>query len=139
MATLYNFPGSARQTPPHPVPAPVREPAANLPATGGRGGEYALADIARPLGLLHRPIRTIIDTLRALAKHDGMPLPRTPRVERDKVIKGPNSIVKASRWDAGLFDAWLDGRGPQSPAPAMVPTPIREEMQARARAIGGGR
>lgn len=139
MATLYDFPGSARPKLPPPVSAPVREAAANLPATGGRGGEYALADIARPLGLLHRPIRTIIATLRLLAEHDGMPLPRTPRVVRKAIIKGPDSIVQASRWDAGLFDAWLDGRGPQSPAPAMVPEPIRQEMQARAAAIGAGR
>lgn len=139
MATLYDFPQSARPQPRHFMPPIAAKAPAGLPATAGRGGEYALADIARPLGLAHRPIRSIIDTLRKLAKHDGMPLPRTPRVVRDTVVRGPDSIVKASRWDAGQFDAWLDGRGPQGPAAAMVPEPVRQEMQARAVAIGGGR
>lgn len=146
MATLLDFPQSA---PRGHVPnltvlkggrtGPARETTQPLPATGGRRGEYALADIARPLGLLHKSIRTIIDALRVLAKHDGMPLPRTPRIVSGKPVKGPNSICKDSRWDAGEIDAWLEGRGPVSPAPALLPPAIRKEMQLRAIALGGGR
>ncbi|QNQ09281.1 hypothetical protein [Sphingomonas alpina] len=112
-----------------------------LPSTGGTRGEYALADVARPLGILHLSIRTIIDTLRALAKHEGMPLPRTPRVIKGKPVSGVDMICKISRWNAGEYDAWLDGRGrgPASPAPAMLPPPLRQEMAARAVAIGAGR
>lgn len=111
---------------------------ATLPSTGGRRGEYALADIARPLGLSDRPVRAIIQTLRLLARHDRMPLPRTPRFVSGVLISGPNMIVKASKWDAGEFDAWLDGRGPETPSPA-IPVPIREEMRQRAVRIGGAR
>jgi hypothetical protein len=123
--------------------AAVAELAASepLPATGGRRGEYALADVARPLGMLHLSIRTIIDNLRALAKHDGMPLPRTPRVIKGVPVSGVDMICKQSRWDAGEIDAWLDGRGrgPAAPTPAMLPTPLRQEMAARAVALGAGR
>ena len=119
-----------------------RSPRANqpdLPATAGRFGEYALGDVARPLGLRHKSPRAIIEALRALARHDGMPLPRTPRVHSGNVIRGPRSIMKSSRWDAGEFDAWLDGRGP-SPATAAAASPaMREGMRERAALIAGGR
>lgn len=142
MGNIAQFPALNRQPPPRlalrgGVTGRPREVAA-LPATGGKRGEYALADVARPLGLLDRAPRTIIATLRQLAKHDGMPLPRTPRFVAGAMITGPDTIVKSSKWDAGEFDAWLDGRGPVSPAPA-VPTPIREEMRLRAVQIGAAR
>lgn len=108
-----------------PRPAPV------LPATGGRRGEYAVGDLARELKIAHHSVRVVIEKLRALAKHDGMPLPVTPRIERGQPIHGPRAIYGKSRWDAGQIDAWLDGRGPAAPA-APVALPIRQEMARRA-------
>lgn len=110
-----------------------------LPATGGRRGEYAIGDLARELSMLHFSRRTIIEHLRALAKKQGMPLPRTPRIVDGKPVTGPESIYAHSRWDAGEFDAWMGGRTPGAPA-AAVPRPVREEMHRRAELIAvGGR
>jgi hypothetical protein len=113
-------------------------PSAGLATTGGRRGEYALGDVARDLSLAHFAVRSIIEKLRALAKHDGMPLPRTPRVVEGRTITGPDSIYCKSRWDAGEFDAWLDSRSPSGPAAAGaigLPPPIRAAMQARAQEL----
>lgn len=139
MAEIVSFPGSAlpRFVPGNPAPplaaAVMEQPLSLLPATGGRRGEYALGDVARELKLSHLSIRSIIDHLRILARHDGMPLPTTPRTVGRLPVHGPACIWKQSRWDAGRFDAWLDGRndGPSSPAPALPP-PVREEMKRRA-------
>jgi hypothetical protein len=139
MAEIVSFPGSVlpRFVPGNPAPplaaAVLEQPLSLLPATGGRRGEYALGDVARELKLSHLSIRTIIDHLRILARHDGMPLPTTPRAVGQRPVHGPASIWKKSRWDAGRFDAWLDDRGgdPSTPAPAL-PQPVREEMKRRA-------
>lgn len=126
-----------------PLPITYRRPpirharvaAPRLEATGGKRGEYAVGDLARALRLTHLSSRTVIDKLRALARHDGMPLPCTPRIERGVPIHGPRSIYGRSRWDAGEVDAWLDGRGPAAPAQP-VAGPIREEMKRRAARLG---
>jgi hypothetical protein len=111
----------------------------SLPVTGGRRGEYAIGDLARELRLTHyRERRRIIDALRALARHKGMPLPRTPRVHAGKVVDGPGSIHLHSRWDAGEIDAWLDGRTTPGGAGALrieLPPPLRAEMARRAQEI----
>lgn len=128
---------SAHPTPPGSPRAAAAAVATPLPSTGGRRGEYAIGDVARPLGLSHFAVRTIIDKLRVLAKHDGMPLPRTPRIVDHKPVTGPESIYCKSRWDAGEFDAWLDDRRPSGPAGALppVPQPVRDAMRARALQI----
>jgi hypothetical protein len=136
MATLLHFPPN--RPPARPPEAPATTVASSVPATGGRRGEYALADVARPLGLLHRPVRSIVETLRVLARHEGMPLPRSPRIVKGKPLSGPRAICRASRWDAGEFDAWLDGRGPAAPSVPLAP-PVRLDMANRAAAIGAGR
>lgn len=128
-------------------------PAAGLPTTAGRFGEYALGDIARVLRLSHFDPRTIIQKLRVLADQRGMPLPRTPRIVRGRTCAGPDSIYRRSRWDAGEFDAWIsdfdpDGgtraarpaaKGEGDDARPRVAPPIRQEMRRRAAALGGGR
>lgn len=141
MATVIPFKsaiGAVAAPPDMRLPSRIGTPA--LPATSGKRGEYALGDLARSLGLAHKKsIRTIIDTLRALARHSGMPLPRTPRVVRGRPLAGPQVICKDSRWDAGEIDAWLDGRGPAGPAGAARPplaAPIRADMADRARRLG---
>lgn len=117
----------------------------DLPTTGGRRGEYALSDVARSLHLRHFEVRTIIAKLRQMAKDQRMPLPRTPRMVNGEEKRGPDSIYRHSRWDAGEFDAWLDSRhggGGSAPTDSRlrpVPTPIRMEMAERARAAAGGR
>ena len=144
MADVLRFP---ERVTPRTVPGNLAPPLAAaakgvtfppLPHTGGRRGEYALGDVARELSLSHLSIRVIIDHLRCLAEHDGMPLPTTPRVVQGRPVHGPACIWSKSRWDAARFDAWNEGRnGPVTPAPAL-PLPVRLEMQARA-AAGGAR
>jgi hypothetical protein len=105
------------------------------PAPGHR--LYCLADVAGPLGLGHFAIRTIIEKLRLLAEHDGMPLPRTPRFVDGRQLQGPFAIHAHSRWDAGEFDAWLHGRHPG--APAVAANAVRFEMAQRAERMAAGR
>ncbi|GGO94942.1 hypothetical protein [Stakelama pacifica] len=123
-----------------PVPCRSVPSARSLPSSGGRGGEYGLGDVARPLGLAHFEIRTIIDALRVEAAHNGMPLPKTPRHEKGKPITGPRAIVRKSRWDAGEMDAWLESRqrGQSSLPPPGVSQSTREEMARRAAGMGRG-
>lgn len=126
MGSVTAFPGSikshATASPPH-----------------ARRATYAVADVARRLHLNHhRTLRTVITKLRTLAAHDGMPLPRNPRIYDDVVIRGPRSICSTSLWDAGEFDAWLADRHPPSPALAMVDQrAIRTDLAARAASLAG--
>lgn len=143
MGVVQLFP-EANPSPRHGRGAPrlaiVAAPATDLPpVTGGRRGEYALGDVARQLRMSHLGTRTIIAKLRALAQHEQMPLPRTPRVIDGKPVRGPDCIYRLSRWDAGEFDAWLEGSSPTSPAgaPAVLAAPIREDMRRRAAQIAG--
>lgn len=129
MATILPFPAS-RVAPPAAIKAP-----ATLPATGGRRCEYAVGDLARMLGISHFAPRTIIEMLRVKARHDGMPLPKTPRLRGGKLVAGPQAIWLHSRWDAERFDGWKaehDGDGPCPPASAA----LRAELARRAEAIG---
>ena len=100
---------------------------------------YGLADVARALYLSDLPIRAIIEKLRLLAAHDDMPLPRNPRFFAGRPINGPQSIHARSLWDAGEYDAWLNGRHPGAPAAdlAQLPGSLREELRARAQQIAG--
>jgi hypothetical protein len=88
--------------------------------------------------MLHFGARTIVDKLRVLADRDGMPLPRTPRIASGKPVHGPLVIYSKSRWDAGEFDAWIDGRGPTgggAPVARPLAAPVRNEMAGRAAQI----
>ena len=135
-----SFPGGSS---PHSRPGSTDRPRDRrsvraLPATGGRRGEYALADVARPLNMLHLARRTLIAHLRALARHEGMPLPKNPRVVRGETKRGPECIWKESRWDAGEFDAWLNGRGPAPVAAAPAPDALRAHLAANAARLARG-
>ena len=133
MADILLFPAfkaarTAASAPLALVPAPV------LPATGGRRCEYAVGDLARLLGIAHFAPRTIIEMLRAKARQDGMPLPKTPRLRCGKLVAGPQSIWLHSRWDAERFDGWKaesDGDGPCPPASAA----LRADLASRAERI----
>jgi hypothetical protein len=130
MALIIDFP--AHRVAPAPA-APAAAPA--LPATGGRRCEYAVGDLARMLGIAHFSPRTIIDLLRAKARDQAMPLPKTPRLRCGKLVAGPQSIWLHSRWDAERFDGWKaesDGDGPCPPAS----NALRAELARRAEAIG---
>ncbi len=129
MATIIDFPAPRLAA----LPA-APEPAATLPSTSGRRCEYAVGDLARMMGIAHFAPRTIIDLLRAKARHDGMPLPKTPRVWGGKLVSGPQAIWLHSRWDAELFDGWQaagDGDNPCPPASAA----LRADLARRAERI----
>lgn len=105
-----------------------------LPVMHGRRGAYAIGDVAQQLRISHLDVRTIIDKLRLLAAHDGMPLPDNPRTWGREIVNGPQSICRASLWDAGRFDAWLDNRHPPSPAAAAIAAgQLRDQLAANAR------
>lgn len=112
------------------------------PFTGGRRNEYALGDIARALAIRHLTVKTIIAQLRTLAVDCSMPLPKSPRLYGGRIVTGPQSIHKHSRWDAELFDAWVESRAHDA-APSLATGPtehLRAEMQRRAwGVIEGGR
>lgn len=137
MATVYDFPVGAASTPLPPAIAPARP----LPVLSGRRGEYGLGDVARALSLLDYSPARIIEKLRALALHSGMPLPRNPRIVKGVPVRGARSIHRRSKWDAGAFDAWLDGRGPTGAAMAAPPVPaaVRAAMRDAALRLAGGR
>lgn len=143
MADILTFPGdSRRDRMSGEDPDDTPDGGAALPTTGGRGNEYGVGELARALSLRHRPNRTIIDTLRILARDGGMPLPRTPRVRAGRLVEGPASIHLHSRWDAELVDAWLDNRsGGGSPVAAygLPAAGIDAELKRRAKAIAGTR
>lgn len=137
---------------PNVVSFPVRNPApppipAALPFVSARPfapsrREYGLAEVARLTGLSHVSHKVLISTLRKLAEQAHMPLPKTPRIHAGKVCTGAAAIGMRSRWDALLFDDWLDDRSPPggaSLAPAKaapsVPASVREDMAARAAMI----
>jgi hypothetical protein len=112
---------------------PAPRASSSLPLLGGRRGEYAVGDIARALSLRYRETRRIIAALRALAANSGMPLPRNPRLLHGREVRGPAAIHKASIWDAGEFDAWIDGRtSPPGAGTPRVAPPVRAEMARRA-------
>lgn len=135
MSNVLPFSAAPPPRPQAAAPAAPSPASALLPATGGRRGTYAIGDLARELRLPPgRSVRGVIDTLRQLARTSGMPLPRTPRIVGARELRGPAAICKASLWDAGEVDAWLDGRGPAAPA-APVPPAIRADLAARAARI----
>lgn len=129
MAHIIAFPSGQAAAPPPLAPPPA------LPSTAGRRCEYAVGDLARMLGIAHFAPRTIIDYLRAKARQEGMPLPKTPRLRAGQLVTGPQSIWLHSRWDAERFDGWKaesDGDGPCPPASAA----LRADLARRAEAIG---
>lgn len=129
MATIINFPADRQAAP---VAAP--EPAPILPSTSGRRCEYAVGDLARMLGIAHFAPRTIIDLLRVKAQHDGMPLPKTPRVWGGRLVSGPQAIWLQSRWDAELFDGWHAASGGNEPCPP-ASAALRADLARRAERI----
>lgn len=132
MAHIFEFPsGQAREAQPA-CAANANDP--DLPSTSGRRCEYAIGDLARMLGIAHFQPRTIITYLRAKARDERMPLPKTPRLVGGLFVNGPRSICLQSRWDAERFDAWKsesDGDGPCPPAGRA----LRADLARRAEAI----
>lgn len=104
--------------------------------------EYTLWEVARLTGLAHVSPKVMISTLRKLAEQNGMPLPKTPRVHKGRIVTGPRAIGRRSRWDALRFDDWLDdwtppgggaiGRAIAAPAVPAVSRAMRDGMAARA-------
>jgi hypothetical protein len=138
MGTIEFFPSRHPSAPPFPEDdVPAVPPAAA--STGGRGGQYGLADLIRMLGLGGKSIRTAVETMRVLVGLGNMPLPITPRIVNGQLVQGARSIHQDSRWDAGRFDFWLEHRGmPEDAPPAPVPQPVRDAMAARAARLGMG-
>lgn len=136
MASIIDFPNGSTAKAAFDRPqqaSPDTEPC-KLPTTSGHRCEYAIGDLARMLGIAHFTSRVIVDYLRAKVRDESMPLPKTPRLLKGKLVSGPQSIWLQSRWDAERFDAWkseCDGDGPCPPASAA----LRADLARRAEHI----
>jgi hypothetical protein len=123
-------------------PPAIAEPAFHAPRPFRPAArEYDLGAIMILVGMAHRSRKVVIGTLRKLADQSGMPLPKTPRVHAGRICTGPDAIGTRSRWDAMVFDAWLDGWMPPAPSasgPALsaADPALRRAMAARAAALG---
>jgi hypothetical protein len=109
--------------------------AGQLRAQPHRATEVDLLWIAARLGLLHRPPRTIVEKVRALAEAAHFPLPKTPRFVKAVRITGPLSIDTRSIWDRDPVEAWLEDDRPPAEGAALVAvrqSAAREEMAKRA-------
>lgn len=129
MAQILAFPSFSRAVPPVDIDD-GQDDCADLPTTSGRRCEYAVGDLARILGIAHFCPRTVIQHLRAKAAHDGMPLPKTPRLRGGRPLSGPARIWLHSRWDAERFDGWFDCQGDDPFPPASAA--LRDRLARRA-------
>jgi hypothetical protein len=104
-----------------------------------------VAEAARKLAMTDCAARTIIDRLRALYEHCGLPDPDNHRFVKGAPVLGARRIHAGSLWDRGRFLAWLDngdgGRGeamPQGhPAPAAANAATRQRLADSAAALIG--
>lgn len=107
-----------------PVPVPANDALRQRPC---RPNEYTLAAIARKLGMVDRPRRSIIDRIRLLATTQGFPLPKTPRFVAGIRQSGPRAIDAFSIWDKDAVDLWFENDLP--------PHESRERAAARRAAV----
>ena len=126
MGNILAFPSPSRAASPV-APAASGALALTRPAINVAARRYMdLAEVARRLCMEDCARRTLIDRLRGLHDHAGMPLPRNPRFVGGRPAAGAQAIHAGSRWDRGEMLAWLDngdgGTGaafvPCDPAPA---------------------
>lgn len=103
-----------------------------------RSCEADLCFVARRLGWLDRPRRTIIVKLRHLAEHNHFPLPKTPRFIKGARVTGPRSIDAFSIWDRDSVERWLEGDLPPAESAALAfarKASVRHEMGQRALSL----
>lgn len=112
------------------------------PASAPRERVFSFARVVVECGLVDCDPRTQVDTLRRMAREDGLPLPMNPRYWRGARQLGPASIGRKSTWDAAAFLEWQARQSNQAAAPtariAHAPTAapsLRAAMQARARQL----
>ncbi len=148
MGTLIAFPlaprsvafdplgaGAARGIP---APAPALPPAVPL----ARASLWTVMDLAHRLALDRHTPRVVIEKLRALAAHAGLPMPVNPRIIGGRPATGTARICAASLWDKGQVLAWLDNGGTTPAAHPPVTEPerkqrTREMLNHRAAALLG--
>lgn len=124
----------------------VRPPILPRPAIDVAARRHVtVAEAARKLAMADCAPRTIIDRLRALYDHAGLPDPDNHRFVKGVPILGARRIHAGSLWDRGRFLAWLDngdgGRAatmPQDhPAPAAGHAATRQRLADNAAALIG--
>ncbi|ODU29008.1 hypothetical protein [Sphingopyxis sp. SCN 67-31] len=105
-----------------------------------------VTEAAQKLAMADCASRTIIDRLRALYDHYGLPDPDNHRFVRGVPVLGARRIHAGSLWDRGRFLAWLDnGDGGNAaaapvghPAPAVGSAATRRRLADNAAALIGG-
>lgn len=108
MGDILTFPEPAKPAMP-PVRQPVRPPVRSRPAINVAARRHiTVTEAAVKLAMTGCTQRTIIDHLRALYEHCGLPDPDNHRFVRGAPVLGARRIHAGSLWDRGRFLAWLD-------------------------------
>lgn len=107
-----------------PVPVPANDALRVRPC---RQNEYTMVAIARRLGMVDRPRRSIIDRIRLLVEKQGFPLPKTPRFVSGIRQFGASAIDARSIWDKDAVDIWFENDLP--------PHESRERITARRASV----
>lgn len=104
-AQIVAFPAS--HTPPAPPPD---RPELGTALSFHSDRDIRMMEIAARLGIAHQTRQTIVQKLRNLANHHGLPLPRSIRFWKGQATTGPKSIHANSIWDRYPVDCWFDER-----------------------------
>jgi hypothetical protein len=96
-----------------------------------------VAEAARKLAMTDCAARTIIDRLRALYDHAGLPDPDNHRFVKGVPILGARRIHAGSLWDRGRFLAWLDNGDGGRAASAPLGHPGPSAQAATRRRLAG--
>lgn len=141
MGEIHHLPIPSRPIPPR---VPSRPAPMEIPAIDVAARRYVtVTEAAQKLAMADCAPRTIIDHLRALYDHAGLPDPENHRFVRGIPAIGAARIHAGSKWDRGRFLAWLDngdgGRGADvphdRPAPAANGATRRRLADQAARLI----
>ncbi len=125
-SNVLAFPGTQTHELPRPIPSPR--------------DSMSFYEVAREMRLdWHKRNAQVIEKLRSLHRHQGMPLPENPRFKSGVPCKGGDNICATSFWSRRKFMAWREAgterRAAISPAEARN---LEARLSRNAAALAGG-